>query len=303
MSEEMDVQQSQENTKQWGFSFDARMRFYKFIEAVESNDATLMEECKRIYGILDDIVLKKEREQFITKLESGKKLYRARIINPMDGKKENSGIKITENNEFIGYNEINSREPMLGISKSGRNNVAGSSYMYVASNEQTACMEIKSQYGDLISLATFEVKKELEIIDFASEKQFSIGDNEIYEMSLGVFFTQLMLRFCEPVKNENAYKATQLIADYLRKTGVDAISYKSHLCPDGVNYTIFNSHPDNIKYVGSKGLIHKQANHSFWDFNEKCAILSNEEEKMMTYDEEIAKKHMKNIKVHFSRID
>ncbi|NBH86677.1 RES domain-containing protein [bacterium C-53] len=36
-----------------------------------------------------------------------------------------------------------------------------------------------------------------------------------------------MLRFFEPVRGENAYRATQIISDYLRKTGVDGIKYRS----------------------------------------------------------------------------
>ena len=45
--------------------------------------------------------------------------------------------------------------------------------MYLASNPETACMEVKSQFGDLISLATFELIEPLHVIDFASDKQFT----------------------------------------------------------------------------------------------------------------------------------
>ena len=47
----------------------------------------------------------------------------------------------------MGYDDINSREPILGIGSEGRNNIAGASYLYIASNPETACMEIKSQFG------------------------------------------------------------------------------------------------------------------------------------------------------------
>ena len=72
-----------------------------------------------------------------------------------------------------------------------------------------------------------------------------------------------MSHYSEPVKDNRSYRATQIVSDYLRKTGIDGVAYRSSLSPEGVNYTIFNSHPSNIKYVGSKILIHKQANHSF----------------------------------------
>lgn len=36
-----------------------------------------------------------------------------------------------------------------------------------------------------------------------------------------------MLRFFEPVRGEHVYRVTQIISDYLRKTGVDGIKYGS----------------------------------------------------------------------------
>ncbi len=133
--------------------------------------------------------------QFKKCLEVGKEYYRTRIINPEDDDNE-KGIGITLDNKFKGYDDMNSREPILGIGSEGRNSIVGSSYLYIASNPETACVEIKSQ---------------------------------------------LMLRFTQPVRGENAYRATQIIADYLRKTGIDGIKYKSFLTPEGANYTIFNS--------------------------------------------------------------
>lgn len=163
-------------------------------------------------------------------------------------------------------------------------------------------MEIKSQIGDLISLATFVIKEKLTIIDFSTEKAFQHVDTQFYDMSLGVFFTLLMMRYCEPVVEDKGYYATQLISDYLRKTGIDGIAYKSFLCPGGINYTIFNSHPKKIEFKNSKVLIHKQANHSFWDFNEEKAIFSNKDEKMMVYDNKISKEHKKHLTQRFAII-
>ena len=81
----------------------------------------------------------------------------------------------------------------------------------------------------------------------------------------------------------------------MRKTGIDGIKYKSFLTTGGANYTIFNCHPSAIEFCESKVLLHKQANHSFWDFNNETEIMSNKEEEMMAYDKTIAndlKKHL-----------
>ena len=48
----------------------------------------------------------------------------------------------------------------------------GAAYLYAASNPETACMEIKSQFSDVISLATFELTEPMKIIDFAADKLF-----------------------------------------------------------------------------------------------------------------------------------
>ena len=298
----MDKDAIMERMENWRLSVNARTNFYKFIDATTKNEDALIDECQRIYNIIDDVVLTKEKKQFQQTLDVGTECYRARIIDPKDDKDIQSGVGRTSEGKFIGYNEINSREPMIGISGEGRNNVSGVAYLYVASNPETACMEIKSQIADLISLATFVIKEELTIIDFSTEKAFQHSDTQFYDMSLGVFFTLLMMRYCEPVVGDKGYYPTQLISDYLRKTGIDGIAYKSFLCPGGINYTIFNSHPKKIEFKSSKVLIHKQANHSFWDFNEEKAIFSNKDEKMMVYDNTISKDHKKHLAQRFAII-
>lgn len=199
----------------------------------------------------------------------------------------------------LNYDKMNSCEPILGKGRDGRNNVAGLSYLYAASNEETACAEIKSQLGELISLAEFEVKKRLNIIDFSCDKTFEREKSKLHEMSFGVFFTQLMMKYCEPVNDSSEYKVTQLISEYIRKTGVDGIAYKSYLSPGGINYTIFHSHRSLIEYQRSRILIHKQANHSFWDFNNDKAIFSNKDDFQMEYDKKIAEEHKKHLKMYF----
>ena len=86
-------------------------------------------------------------------------------------------------------------------------------------------MEVKSQFGDLISLATFEIASELNIIDFSTDKSFEREFSELHNLSMGHFFTYLMSNYFLPVKNDQEYRVTQHISDYLRKTGIDGITY------------------------------------------------------------------------------
>lgn len=84
---------------------------------------------------------------------------------------------------------------------------------------------------------------------------------------------------------------------------LDGIAYKSYLAPGDINYTIFNSHPSSVRFVCSRVLMHKQANYSFWDFNNKKAIYSNPEYSLMDYDLKIAEKHVKYLSQTFRRTD
>lgn len=297
MSEQQDFI---ETMNDWAFSVNAYIAFNEFINAAKTENG-LLTALQNIYKVIDDIVLEKETSQFKIDLKVGTKYYRARIIDLIDYDNPKKGIGKTLDGKFKGYDDINSREPILGISGEGRNNIAGVSYLYIASNPETACMEIKSQFGDLISLATFELTKPLKVIDFASEKTFQRKYKELYGMSMGVFFSLLMGKFCEPVRG-NTYRATQLISDYLRKTGIDGIKYKSFLSLGGYNYTIFNSYPKNIKFCESKVVLHKQAKHSFWDFNDNIEIMSNRNENLV-YDKIIAEKHKKHLAQTFSTIN
>jgi RES domain. len=297
-----ELQRFVEDMENLGYSVNARNEFYAFIEAIDSNEK-LIKECQKIYHLLDEIVLDKEKNQFFTELKQGTELFRARIIEVEDDNNPDSGVGKTEKGLFTGYNEVNSREPLIGISGNGRDKIAGASYLYVASNQETACMEVKSGYGDLLSLDTFKTNKNMSIIDFSTDKSFQHEDTVLHNMSLGIFFSLLMAQYTLPVKSKKIYRATQILSDYLRKTGVDGIAYKSYLAPGGVNYTIFNSHSHAIKFVNSRVLMHKQANHSFWDFNNKQAIFSNPKNNLMDYDSKIAEEHVKHLSQTFRRTD
>ncbi len=174
--------------------FTARKQFNDFLahlNGVEQSDDAL----KQIYNIIDNIILGTESEQFVKNLEKGSLYYRARIIRQEDYENIDTGVGINEDDKLCGYNEDNSREPIIGLSREGRVNIAGASYLYMASNKETACAEVKPQIGDLISIAAFELSKEMKIFDFSSEKSFESKYRQTYEMSLGVFFTQLMMQF------------------------------------------------------------------------------------------------------------
>ncbi len=274
--------------------YNAKFLFNEFTKAIET-EAGLTEEVNKLFGMIDNIVLGKEKKKFVKELKKGEQYYRARIINEEDYGVSTKGTEINSEGEMSGYNDSNSREPLLGISGAGRNNIPGASYLYIASDPATACMEVKSHFGQLISLATFELNETLKIIDFSTDKEIDRSNGDSHQINLGTFFTKIMMKYMIPIRDESMYKVTQNISDYLRKSGIDGIAYKSSLTPKGINYTIFNSHPHKISFVESKVLIHKQANHSFWYLNEEGELMSNKGGELMTWDKDIVNSHKKQL--------
>ena len=85
-----ELQKFVENMENWGYSVNARNEFYAFMEAIDSNEK-LIKECQKIYHLLDEIVLDKEKKQFFKELKQGTELFRARIIKVEDDNNPDSG--------------------------------------------------------------------------------------------------------------------------------------------------------------------------------------------------------------------
>lgn len=300
MDEKEIIEQSEKFMQQLtmlAYKHNANREFNNFLDAIKENDIEQINSNK-IFRIIDEVVLK--NEQFVKTIPTKTVFYRAREINIEDYQNKEVGLEIDKQNITHGYNEINSKEPVLGISSGGRNNIKGSSYLYLANNEETACVEIKSKLRSLISLATFELEKDITIIDFSNEVAFNVEDNTVFNLSLGTFFTQLMMQYFVPVENEEAYKATQIISDYIRKSGIDGIAYRSFYSPGGINYTLFNSHNSIVKFKDSRIVAHQFEKHVFVDFNNKKNIetCSND---IWNYNENVVSKILKDMQDTFNK--
>lgn len=265
------------------YSFKARQNYKRLIEQLSENTSCYSND---IIKIIDEIVFVKCKDKFIRELSAKSPLFRARVIDIDDIKNCDKGIGFY-GSAYYGYNEENSRECPLLIGGNGRNNIKGQSYLYAADDELTACSEIKAGLRQLISLARFETTKPLKLVDFSRDIAFQEDEKKLYGMSLGIFFTQLMFAFSEPVFNENEYRITQVISDYFRKTGIDGIAYRSFYTGK-TNYTIFNCHHSYIKFVDSRLLTHQFQNSVFWDFTNKVAIKAETEN--YEYNEKVAEK-------------
>lgn len=91
--------------------------------------------------------------------------YRARIINPSDGK--DTGV-IRENGIPVsGYDDQHSGvAPASAITQSGRVNHIGEPVLYLAEDIKTSCKEQKANKNDYISVAECTVKSKIKVMDF-----------------------------------------------------------------------------------------------------------------------------------------
>ncbi len=245
---------------------NTRRLFNDFVENV-NNGCVKNDGSDPLLSIIDKYVLDDEKNRFHKTIKKKTIMYRARVV---DTEKMDSDHGFTTR-DFSGYNENESREAPIGKPGAGRNNISGVSYLYLAKDPRTACCEVKPRIRQFVSLAEFELTDTMHIIDFSEDVRFEDMEENI---SLAVLFTDIMGMYFMPVNEDEKYKATQFLTDYIRKNGVDGIAYRSYYNESGVNYTIFNSDHRRIKFNGSRLLLFQSQRQTFLDFTNKKVISS-----------------------------
>lgn len=238
------------------FIHETNKAIQEFYEAVKSKNTRKIEGSK-VIKIINNILSNPE-DPLNSLLPKGTILYRAREIDTTKAYKDKEcgfDAFFDENNKFqcSGYNCYESKEAPLTVSLSGRNNIQGMSYLYLSLEPYTACAEIKPNTRGLVSLATFKVEKDLKIINF-HDKVEDYGnwdfakENQVFPHQI---LNYIFSSYAYIKRNDDTYLITQYISDYIRKAGIDGIKYWGSV-NYGTNYTIFNCHKSNIKFLGSK---------------------------------------------------
>ena len=196
----------------------------------------------------------------IATLDAGNIVVRARVVKDDDVYKEQNGIHF-EGDKLCGYDWYNSKEPAIGLACEGRANSKYSSYFYCSDEGATAASEIKANIGEFISIASFRIKRKLNLVKLESKDLFEA------KSKLECFYSLIAKEFSIPVSNSSEYWLTQFISDEFRKYGVDGICYKSHFTNNS-NYVIFNCSMDTIEFVTSKILLLHSQRLNFIDFSD-----------------------------------
>lgn len=184
-----------------------------------------------------------EYERLIPK---GEVLYRAR-------KAANGLMDITK---IDAYKELSPAPPLLA--KTNRMSPAGISYLYIASDIETAYEECRLKDHDAL-VAEYVTKEELSIIDFSQEAFIWSGSifDPNYDHDLrwiNTFLKDFVEEITSPVDKEEEenkdfsfeYAATEVIAEYIRSREFDGICFNSSI-GKGKSYVFFCG-PDKKYY-------------------------------------------------------
>lgn len=165
-------------------------------------------------------------------IHKGSKLFRSRI-------------NIDGDNHPIKKDEMGA--PPTKLATAGRANPQGIPFLYLSDSAETTFYETRALYLDIISTGTFEVIKNLNIVDYSTnESPFNsiYSDvqtgiiNELIAKKISQDLSKPMRRSDSPVD----YVPTQFICEYIKYTSkVDGIAFQSSLYNGGINYVFFNT--------------------------------------------------------------
>jgi hypothetical protein len=155
--------------------------------------------------------------------------------------------------------------PLPEYSQANRANKKGEVCFYAATDKETAMAEVRPWIHGLVTVAMFEVSKEIKIVDFTvnhSERRFNyLLDRSIQDIDKPltedeinkIVWTDIDQSFSKPVatdEKESEYLPTQIIADLIKTNGYDGLAYKSSLTEKGYNIAIFDT--ENVKLLGAQ---------------------------------------------------
>lgn len=177
-------------------------------------------------------------------IPSGKEFFRARIGYGREGIATGGWEKEHVYQPFEGF-ELSAPPPFKAIQ--GRMNRDGVSFLYLATDMDTAIAEVRPHPGQISSVGKFVNKIKLRIADF---NLLDIYDFFINDKLLDTFalLKSIDKAFSEPIPPDRLhnYTLTQLLSDALRSLKFDGIGYRSSV-GKGSNLTIFD--PEKFKYV------------------------------------------------------
>lgn len=222
-----------------------------------SSDESLMKlrrELERKNYFLFEKEIRKLLKPHIQKLErfveKGNILYRSRIgsesrATPLHGWGDRWHYKPYSGEQL-------SAPPPL-IVGGGRLNRPGVSYLYLATNEETAISEVRPHPGHYVSVGAFECRARLRVADFnaVSIREYSESDLKL-DQFLRLKTIDELFSLPVPPEERGKFSFTQFLSDAIRHLGFEGIAYKSSV-GKGVNFAVFD--PQSFSYHASSAKV------------------------------------------------
>ena len=148
--------------------------------------------------------------------------------------------------DYSGYEGKEADAPPSEYASAGRINAKGISYLYLAEDYETAIWEVKPQVGDLISVGTFIIDKELKIFDVT----YPTTSDTCEDVDDEIIFDRIALStiFSRPIsETQGKYWITQYISEFVSTIGFDGIKFTSSINGKD-NLVLFNSGRENKDY-------------------------------------------------------
>lgn len=168
-----------------------------------------------------------------------------------------------------GYESKDMGAPPPRLTSAGRANSEGISCLYLSDNVDTTIHEIRARDLDYISVGSFELKKNIKVVDLSYIEKFSPFSTEYDLTWVAVNMEHLKKigrEIAKPLRRQDSildYLPTQYISDFVKHLGYDGIKYKSTLSSNGNNFAIFSEknfkcskvevyHVNELKYCTKK---------------------------------------------------
>lgn len=153
------------------------------------------------------------------------------------------------------YKENEIGAPPIDLADAGRINRSGVSYLYLATDAETAVSEVRPHPAENVSVGKFTSSKQLKIADFSKHSLdiASMTDDTLSDLELIIAIEKTLSTAVSPSLKKR-YSVTQFIAEIIRKIGFDGLIFKSSV-GHGQNLVIFE--PSIFEYTAGSGKVYK----------------------------------------------
>lgn len=141
----------------------------------------------------------------------------------------------------------------------GRANPIGIPYLYLCKLPETTLYETRAVYLDKVTIGTFQLVKNVNILDFTASISLFLafnGDIELYEaVAQHRLRQQISKDLSKPLRRYDTdleYVPTQSVCEYCKMKDIDGIMFRSSLHQDGLNLVLFDENSAeciNVKMV------------------------------------------------------